>query len=128
MMKDFRQKARLVARGHMSKATATITFASVVSRETIRIALLIVNSGKILHVYVQAPATEKAWTALGSELGKDARMTTVVVRALYGLKSAGTAFRSHLARCMKALGYEPCKADPDLWLKTEIRQEDRVEY
>ena len=39
-MEDFRCKARLVAGGHMTKAPATITYASVVSRETVRIALL----------------------------------------------------------------------------------------
>jgi hypothetical protein len=39
-MEDFRHKARLVAGGHMTKAPATITYAIVVSRETVRIALL----------------------------------------------------------------------------------------
>ncbi len=39
-MEDFRCKARLVAGGHMTKAPATITYASVVSRETVCITLL----------------------------------------------------------------------------------------
>jgi hypothetical protein len=39
-MEDFRCKARLVAGGHMTKAPANITYASVVSRETVRITLL----------------------------------------------------------------------------------------
>ncbi len=39
-MKDFRCKARLVAGGHMTKAPATITYASVVSCETVRIAFI----------------------------------------------------------------------------------------
>ena len=68
-----------------------------------------------MNAYVQAPATEKVWTFLGHEFGKDARKTAVIVRALYGLKSAGAAFRSHLARCMESLGYQSCKADPDSW-------------
>ncbi len=38
-MEDFRRKARLVAGGHLTKAPATITYASVVSRETVRLAL-----------------------------------------------------------------------------------------
>ena len=37
-MEDFRQKARLVAGGHMTEAPATIMYASVVSRETVRVA------------------------------------------------------------------------------------------
>jgi hypothetical protein len=39
-MEDFRQKARLVAGGHRTKAPATITYASVVSRETVHLALM----------------------------------------------------------------------------------------
>ena len=38
-MEDFRRKARLVAGGHMTKAPATITYDSVVSPETVHIAL-----------------------------------------------------------------------------------------
>ena len=40
-MEDFRRKARFVAGSHMTKAPATLTYASVVSRETVRIALTI---------------------------------------------------------------------------------------
>ena len=65
---------------------------------------------------------------MGSEFGKDARKTAVIARVLYGIKSAGAAFKSHLARCMESLGYESCKTDPDLWLQPEIRQEDGVKY
>jgi hypothetical protein len=39
-MEDFRRKAQLIAGGHRTKAPATITYASVVSRETVCIALL----------------------------------------------------------------------------------------
>ena len=42
-MEDLRQKAKLVAGGHMAKAPATIIFDNVVSRETVRIALMIVT-------------------------------------------------------------------------------------
>ena len=40
-MEDFRCKARLVAGGHITKAPATITYATIVSRETAKIALMI---------------------------------------------------------------------------------------
>ena len=53
--------------------------------------------------------------------------TAVIIRALYGLKSAEAAFRSHLARCMESLGYQSCNADPDLWLKLEIRPKDGLQ-
>ena len=41
-MEDFQQKARLVAGGHVTKAPATMTYASVVGRDTVKIALLLV--------------------------------------------------------------------------------------
>ena len=68
------------------------------------------------------------WTSFGPEFSKDARKTAVNVRILYGLKSEEAAFRSHLDRCMESMRYESCKADPQLWLKQEIRPEDGVQY
>ena len=65
---------------------------------------------------------------LGPEFSKDARRSALIVRGLYGLKSAGAAFQRHLARCMESLGYQFCKAYLDLWLKLEIRLEDGVKY
>ena len=78
-MEDFRQVARLVAGGHMTEGLATIAYASIVPRETVRITLMIailndleVKLHNILNVYVQAPVTKKVWTILGPEFGKDA--------------------------------------------------------
>ena len=124
-----------MAEGHITEAPVTIMYASRVSRETVRIVLMTaalndleVKSGDILNANVQVPVTEKVWTTLGSEFGKDARKTAVIVRALYDLKSAGAASRSHLARCMKSMGYQSCKADTDLWFQSEVRPEDGVKY
>ena len=50
------------------------------------------------------------------------------MRALYGTRSAGAAFRSHLAECLSSLGYQSCQADPDIWFKKAIRPEDGFEY
>ena len=92
-IEDFRQKARLVAGGHMTKTPATITYASIIMRETVRIVLMIialndlkVKSGNILNAYIQAPVTEKVWTTLSPEFSKDIKKTAVTIRALYGIK------------------------------------------
>jgi len=133
-MEDFRRKARLVAGGHMTEAPPSITYASVVSRETVRIALTLaalndleVKVGDVMNAYITAPCSEKIWTRLGPEFGPDAGKRAIVVRALYGLKSSGAAFRKHLGECMHGLGYKPCLADPDLWLKAVARP-DGSEY
>ena len=52
----------------------------------------------------------------------------MIVRALYGLKSAGSSFGRHLEDCMRHLGYKPCLADPDLWYKPMKRPDDNFEY
>ncbi len=105
----------------MTDVPPTVTYASVVSRETVRIAstmaalnALKVMAADIMNVYITAPNKEKIWTLLGPKFGRDKGRKAIVVRALYGLKSAGKAFRSHLADCMRQLGYESNKADPDL--------------
>ncbi len=71
-MEDFKRKARLVAGGHKTKAPATITYASVVSRETVRIALMLAalndlqeKAGDVLNAYITAPVKERGWTILG---------------------------------------------------------------
>ena len=48
----------------------------------------------------------------------------IIVRSLYGVKSAGAAFWNHLAKCMNHLLYTPCLAYPDLWLKPMVRPSD----
>jgi hypothetical protein len=77
-MEDFRRKARLVAGGHMTKAPATLTYASVVSRETVRLALTVaalndidVWASDVLNAYITAPCSEKIWTNLGPEFESD---------------------------------------------------------
>ena len=47
--------------------------------------------------------------------------------AAYGLKSPGADFRNHLRDCMEHLGYESCKADPDVWMRSATRA-DGQEY
>jgi hypothetical protein len=134
-MEDFRQKARLVTGGHQTKAPATITYASVVSRETVHLALTIaslndleVKVGDVLNAYITTPVKEKVWIVLGPEVGHDAGKSAIIVRALYGLKSAGAASQAHLASFMCQMGYTSCKADPNLWLKAMTRPEDNVHY
>ncbi len=88
-MEDFRQKARLGAGGHLTEAPATITYASVVSRETVRLDLtfaslndLKVKVGDVLNAYITAPVKEKVWTILGPKFGLDSGKSAVIVHAL----------------------------------------------
>ncbi len=51
-----------------------------------------VKARDVLNAYITAPITEKVWTVLVPEFGIDAGKSAIIVRALYGLKSAGAAF------------------------------------
>ena len=51
----------------------------------------------------------------------------IVVHALYGLKSSGTAFRTLLVGTLYDIGYTPSKADPDVWLRPAVKP-DGFEY
>ena len=77
-MEYFRRKSRLVAGGHMTDTPTAITYASVVSRESVRLALMLaalnaldVKCGNAMNAYITAPLTEKVWTILGPKFGVD---------------------------------------------------------
>ena len=84
-----------------TKAMPTITYGSIVSRETIRVALKIatlndveVKKDDMLNAHVQVSFMGKVWATLN---------TAVIARALYGLKSERAAFKILLAKCMESL-------------------------
>ena len=71
---NFRRKARLVGGGHTTTAPASITYSSVVSRDSVRIALTIavLNDLDILacdiqNAYLTALCRENIWTRAGPE-------------------------------------------------------------
>ena len=80
-----------------------------------------VKTADIENAYITAPNAEKIYTVLGPEFGADEGKITFIVRALYGLKSAGASFCNHLADCMHHLGFKPCLTDPDLWMLATVR-------
>lgn len=122
-MGTLQRKCRIVGNGNETEPPTSLTYASVVSRESVRIALTIaalngldVLAGDIQNAYLNAPCDEKIWTILGDEFGPElSGKRALVVRALYGLKSAGASHRAHLASRMEHLGFKSCLSDPDLW-------------
>ena len=75
------------------------------SRDSIIIASLLAafNDIDILacdigNTYLNATPREKVYTTAGPEFGAEIQGKSVlIVRALYGLKTSGTAWRAHLA-------------------------------
>ena len=121
---DFIHKAGLVAGGHLTDPPTTLTYSSVVSRESKRLAFLIadLNDLNILvadigNAYINAMTKEKVYTTAGKEFGDCAGQTIIITRALYGLKSSGAAWRSHLAQTLRDMNFKSSYTDPDVWMR-----------
>ena len=133
---DFSRKARLVAGGHMTDPPSSITYASVVSRESVRLAFLIaalndldILAADIGNAYLNAPVREKIYITCGKEFGPFEGRKAKIVRALYGLKSSGAAWRSHLAEVLRDnLGFTSCKADNDVWYRAATKSDGTRYY
>ena len=119
---DHTRKARYVAGGHLTDPPSSLTYASVVSRETVRIAFLIaalnnlkILAGDIQNAYLNADTKEKIFFRAGDEWKHDKGKVIIITRALYGLKSSALMWRNHLADVIgNKLGFRSLLADPDL--------------
>jgi hypothetical protein len=122
---DFTRKARWVKDGHKTLDSAMSSFAGVVSRDSICIALahvallgLPVLGADIRNAYLQAPSSEKHFIICGPEFGIENEGRIALIHcALYGDKVAGRDFWHPLCDCMGQLGFTSSRADPDVWLR-----------
>ena len=134
---DFTRKARFVAAGCFTEPPASITYASVVSRESVRIAFLLASlndldilSADVVGAYLNAPCREKVFTVCGPEFGPEYEgRYAIIVKALYGLKSASASWRSHLAHVLEhELEFQSCLADPDVWIRPAVKADGEQYY
>ena len=114
----------MVAGVHMTEAPVLITYARVVSRDSMWIAFTIaalhdfeLKAADIMNAYLTAANSEKTCTVLGPEFGEDVGKKSLIVRTLYGQKSPSSLFWNHISDCLWHLGYTSCKADANIWMK-----------
>ena len=125
---DLTRKARFVAGGHLTEPPASITYSSVVSRDSVRLAFLIaalndldVTACDVGNAYLNAPCREKIWFVAGPEFGSRQGTVIKVVRALYGLKSSGASWRSMFNSTILEMGFDPTVADPDVYRRANAK-------
>ena len=128
MGENFRQKARFVAGGNMPETPTTLTYASVVSRDSVCIELTItalngldILSCDIHNAYLTAECREKICTNDGPDFGSEAGTIMIIRMALYCLNSSGTAFHAHLAETLNYIGFLSTKADPGVWCRPAVK-------
>ena len=128
----------MVAGGHQTEVPKESVYSSVVSRDSVRIALTIASlndldvlAADVQNAYLNAPTKEKCYTTAGPEFGPDNEGRPVlIVRALYGLRSSGARWRDHLADTVRSMGFTACLADNDVWLRPNVKPngEEYYEY
>ena len=127
MGENLRRKARYCARGDQIETPPSMTYASVVSRDSVRICLMLaalngldVKCADVQNAYLNAEPRENVYTIAGKEWGALEGRVVVIVRSLYGLKSAGAAWAAALRQVMRDLGFFPCRADGDVWMRASV--------
>ena len=121
---DLRHKARLVASGNMTPPSMGGTYSSVVSLRSMRLVLTLaelnglnVMVGDISNAYLMAKTTEKVFFIAGPEFGELEGHVMIIVKALYGLRRSGAAYHAFFSDTMRSLGFTPCLADQDVWMR-----------
>ncbi len=129
---DGRHKSRLVADGHLTDVPAESVYSGVVSLRGLRLMLFLAElnaleawATDIGNAYLEAETKEKVYIVAGPEFRERAGHTLIIFKALYGLKTSGVRWHDKFAGCLKEMGFAPCKAEPDIWLR---RVDGHYEY
>ena len=132
---NFRRKARFVADGHRTAPPQSMTYSTVVSRDSVRILLMIaalneldLQAADIQNAFLTAPNLERCYMIAGPEFLDEQDKVFIVKRALYGLKSAPNAFRTFLAQNIEDLGFFSSEADPDVYLRAAVKPDGEEYY
>ena len=87
-----------------------------------------VTAADIRNAYLQAPSSQRDYIVCGPKFGlENFGKKALIRRALYGGKTSGRYFRNHLQSCMQHIGFEPCKADADVWMRA-AKKKDGTKY
>jgi hypothetical protein len=129
---DGRHKARLVADGHLTDVPLESVYSGVVSLRGICIIVFLAEHNELQlwatdvgNAYLEAETSEKLYIVAGSEFGKLQGSILVFHKALYGLRTSGKRWHERFADCLMDLGFKPCVAEPDIWLRLN---DDVYEY
>jgi hypothetical protein len=69
------------------------------------------------NAYLEAKTREKLVIIAGEEFGELAGHLLVIHKALYGLRTSGLRWHERLSECLRTLGFQPCRAEPDVWMR-----------
>jgi hypothetical protein len=129
---DRRHKARYIAGGHLTDVPNESIYSGVVSLRGLQmVAFLSELNGlnlwatNIGNAYLEARTSELLFIVAGPEFGGLEGHMLVIYKALYGLHSSGLRWHERFSACLGDMGFSPCKAEPDIWMR---RVDNHYEY
>jgi hypothetical protein len=121
---DGRYKSRIVAGGHLTDAPVESVYSGVVSLRGIRFVLFLgeLNNLKLYqtdvgNAYLESYTKEKVYVIAGPEFKDLEGHVLIIVKSLYGLKSSGLRWYERLADVLREMGFVPCPAEPEIWMR-----------
>ena len=126
---ELTRKDHYVADGHLIDPLMSMTYSSDVSRNSVRIGLLIaalndivILAGNIQNAYLNATTKEKIYFIAGNERKGNKDRVFVIICALYGLKNSALQFCNHISDVVgNKLGFTSSLADPDVWYRASTK-------
>ena len=118
-------KARLVADGHhLSKEPTESVYSGVVSLRRLRLVMFLAELNKLQlwggdlgNAYLEALTKEKLYIIAGPEFGELQGHILIIYKARYGTGTGGACWHDKFFDTLQHMGFQPSKADPDIWMK-----------
>ena len=122
---DLTRKYWYVAGGHLTDPLSSMTYTSVVIRDSVCIAFLVADinkleiiAGDIKNAYLKAPTKEKDSFYTGYKWKLYQGIPVVIVRYLLVIKSSELACRNNFSDILgNLMAFKSTLNDPDVWLK-----------
>jgi hypothetical protein len=121
---DGRHKARLVADGHLTDIPVDSVYSGVVTLQGLWLLIFLAElndlqtwATDIGNPYLEALTLEKVCIIAGPEFGNLQGHVMIIYKALYGLRCSGACWHDRFSDCLRAKGFFPCKAEPDIWMR-----------
>ena len=80
-----------------------------------------VMGAEVQNAFLTDPFKEMIWLIVGPEFGNKQGKQFLVVRALYGLRSASAAIQAYMADKLDEMGFKSSVDDPDVWMSPAIK-------
>ena len=117
------QKAWIVAHGDMTDLPCEAVYSGVTLLRSLCIVCslmelngLKLKGGDVGKIYLKANASEKVCVCAGPKFGPLEGHLLVIEKALYSLRTSGARFHAKFADTLRALGFAPTYADPNVWI------------